>query len=208
MSRRGIQRWALCATGAVALAMAAAANGWACASVAALDFSPAVAAQSQEVAVKITFVNKDRPVELRWDALNGPLLATIDPATFTEGLHGNWRFADTKITIPANATAGNHLVIATQEAVRGTATWGMPARGLIQVSGAGTPAVGQPVGPAPVVRPGDLVAEEGLATSSLLIAALGAAGLTMLVGGVGILLVSIRRGRAGVAAPVRTGTGR
>lgn len=198
---------ALCATGAAAVMLATAAGGWACASVAALDFDQNVVKPGQQVVAKVTFVSKDKPVVLRWDALDGPILGTIEMATFTEGLHGNWRFATGTIMIPANATAGNHLVIATQEYVRGTATWGMPARGLIQVSGAGTPLVGQPVGPPPAVRPDSLVTEESVSGSAILVAALGAAGFTMLIGGIGILLAAGRRSRP-VPARVSTGADR
>jgi len=193
---------ALCVTGAVVMPLAVAASGWACASVTSLDFTPAVAAPGQEVTVLVTFVSKDKPVELRWDALNGPVLATIDHTSpaFTEGLHGNWRFATAKITIPANATPGDHIVIATQEYVRGTATWGMPARGLIQVSAAGSPVVGAPPGPPAEVRPVELVADDGVGAGTVLVAALGAAGVTMLVGGIMFLFLSIRRNRATAAA--------
>lgn len=202
-----IRRVVLCVTAIAGVMVATAAGSWACASVAALDFDQSVVKPGQQVVARVTFVSKDKPVELRWDALNGPVLATIETTTFTEGLHGNWRYATGTITIPTNATAGNHLVIATQEFVRGTATWGMPARGLIQVSGAGTPLVGQQVGPPPAVRPDSLIAEKSVAGSAIVVAALGAAGFTMLIGGVGILLAAGRR-KAPVPARVSTGTDR
>jgi hypothetical protein len=186
--------------------LALASQAWSCASLAAVELTPSVVRPGQEVAVKVTFVNKDKPVELRWNGLNGPLLATIEPATFTEGLHGNWRFANGKITVPADAKAGNHLLVASQEAVKGTNTWGMPARALVQVSD-GSPILGQTLGPPPVARPGNLVTEKSLSAGHLLIVGLGAAGVTMLVAGIGIVLAAGRQSRS-EAATVRSGTAR
>jgi hypothetical protein len=191
----GRRRLILCMAGAVAAVLATASQAWSCASLAAIELNPSVVRPGQQAAVKVTFVNKDKPVELRWNALNGPVLATIEPSTFTEGLHGNWRFANGTITIPSDAKAGNYLVIANQEAVKGTNTWGIPARALVQVSD-GSPVLGQNLGPAPVERPTTLVSEESLSGGDLLVAGLGAAGLTMLVAGVGIVLATGRRGRA------------
>ncbi|HVM03045.1 MAG TPA: hypothetical protein VM263_10285 [Acidimicrobiales bacterium] len=178
------------------MVLGAAAQAWGCASLALVEIDPKVVQPGQEVAVKVTFVNKDKPVELRWNALNGPLLATIEPGTFTEGLHGNWRFASGAITIPANATSGNYLLIANQEAVQGTNTWGIPARTLVQVSSAGSPVVGQPVGPAPEVRPESLVAEQSVGGGEPLLVGLGAAGISMLLAGLGIVVLASRRDRA------------
>jgi hypothetical protein len=210
MLRRSSRRWALCAasTATVALAvLATAAQSWACASLMAIDLTPAgPVAPGQEVQVRVTFVHKDKPVELRWDALDGPILAVIDPATFAEGLHGNWRFASTTITIPQNAQAGSHLLIANQEASRITALWGAPARGLVQVSSAGQPLVGQDPGPARVVRPADLVTEDSVSAGDMVVVGLGAAGATMLLAGIGVVVLASRRKEPGPqAAAVRTG---
>ena len=193
MSRRH-RRPVLALGGVVAAVLVTASQAWPCASLAAVELTPAVVRPGQEATVKVTFVNKDKPVELRWNALNGPLLATIEPSTFTEGLHGNWRFAGAKITIPADAKPGNYVLIANQEASKGTNTWGIPARGLVQVSD-GTPVLGQNLGPAPVVRPSNLVTEEGVTGGDLLLVGLGAAGITMLLAGFGIVLAASRRNR-------------
>ncbi len=187
--------------GVVAAILATASQAWPCASLAAVEVNPSVVRPGQEVDVKVTFVNKDNPVELRWNALNGPVLATIEPSAFTEGLHGNWRFADGKITIPADAKPGNYVLIANQEAVKGTNTWGIPARGLVQVSD-GRPVLGQTLGPPPAVRPDNLITEKGVTGGDLLLVGLGAAGITMLLAGVGIVLAAGRRSRA-VPATVR-----
>lgn len=188
--------------GIAAAVLATASQAWPCASLAAVEITPGVVRPGQEADVKVTFVNKDKPVELRWNALNGPVLATIEPSTFSEGLHGNWRFANGKITIPGDARPGNYVLIANQEAVKGTNTWGIPARGLVQVSD-GTPVLGQALGPPPAVRSDNLVSEKGVTAGDLLLVGLGAAGITMLVAGFGIVLAAGRRTRPAVAtAPV------
>ena len=199
MLRGSIRRWTLAAAGAALASVAIGASAWGCASVASLDFTPGVAAPGSQVEVLVTFTNKDKPVDLRWDSVNGPVLATIEPATFTEGLHGNWRFAKGTITVPENATAGPHIVVASQEAVAGTATWGMPARGLLQVSGAGSPVIGAPTGSTATGRPLELVSEESVGAGELALVGLGAAGITLLVGGAGLVLVTARRDRQAAA---------
>ncbi|MCA1674508.1 MAG: hypothetical protein LC799_20730 [Actinobacteria bacterium] len=194
------RRWILGSASAVAAVLATTSQAWSCASLAAVEVNPNVVRPGQEVPVKVTFVNKDKPVTLRWNTLDGPVLATIEPATFTEGLHGNWRFAQANVRIPADATPGNYLMIANQEAVKGTNTWGIPARTLVQVSD-GRPLVGAPVGPPIVDRPNTLVTEESLSGGDLLVVGLGAAGITMLLAGIGIILAAGRRAPAAATVP-------
>ena len=206
MLRGSIRRWALAVGGIAAAGLAAASSAWGCASVTSLDFTPSVAEPGASVEVLVTFTNKDKPVELRWGTVDGPLLTTIEPPAFTEGLHGNWRFARGTITVPPNASAGSHIVVASQEAVAGTATWGMPARGLLHVSAAGTPVVGAEPGARAADRPVELVSEDSVGTGELLLVGLGAAGLTLLVGGAGLVLVTASTRRDRRAAAVSTGS--
>lgn len=183
-----------------------AAGAWGCASLASVDVTPGVVRPGQEVAWKGTFFIKDEPVRLLWNALDGPLLSTATPPSADNGLHGNWRFVEGTFTVPADAKPGSYVVIATQNAVKGSATWGVPARGLVQVSD-GSPVLGQAVGnPAPP-RPNDLVRGESLKTSTFLLAAAGAAGVALLLAGIGVLVAAGRGGPAPQAQPVRSGTG-
>lgn len=183
-----------------------AAGAWGCASLASVDVTPGVVRPGQEVAWKGTFFIKDAPVRLLWNALDGPLLSTATPPSADNGLHGNWRFVEGTFTVPADARPGSYVVIATQNAVKGSATWGVPARGLVQVSD-GSPVLGQAVGnPAPP-RPHDLVRGESLETSTFLLAAAGAAGVALLLAGVGVLVAAARTGSTPQAQPVRSRTG-
>jgi hypothetical protein len=183
-----------------------AAGGWACASLASVDVIPGIVRPGQEVAWKGTFFIKDEPVQLLWNALDGPVLSTATPPSADNGLHGNWRFVEGTFTVPANATPGSYVVIATQKAVKGSATWGVPARGLVQVSD-GSPVLGQAVGnPAPP-RPTDLVTGDSLDGGAFLLAAAGAAGIALLLAGVGVLAAASRRSTAAEPRPVRSGPG-
>lgn len=200
--RRGL----VALSGIVAAVVLHAAGGWACASLAAVDVIPGVVRPGQEVAWKGNFFIKDEPVRLLWNALDGPLLSTATPPSADNGLHGNWRFVEGTFTVPADAKPGSYVVIATQNAVKGSATWGVPARGLVQVSD-GSPVLGPPVGnPAPP-RPADLVRGEALETGTFLLVAAGAAGVALLLAGIGVLIAAGREGSTPQAQAVRSGTG-
>lgn len=182
------------------------AGAWGCASLASVEVTPGVVRPGQEVAWKGTFFIKDEPVRLLWNALDGPVLSTATPPSADNGLHGNWRFVEGTFTVPADAKPGSYVVIATQNAVKGSATWGVPARGLVQVSD-GSPVLGQPVGnPAPP-RPADLVRDESLDTATFVLAAAGAAGVALLLAGIGVLIAAGRTGSTPQPQPVRSRTG-
>jgi len=191
---------------AAGLVLLQAAAGWACASLAAVDVTPGVVKPGQEVAWRGTFFIKDEPVRLHWNALDGPLLSTATPPGPDNGLHGNWRFVDGSFTVPADAKAGTYVVIAVQNAVKGSATWGVPARGLIQVSD-GSPVLGQAVGSPAHPRPNDFVTTESLGSGAFLLAAAGAGGVALLLAGLGIVVAAGRRSTAPVAQPVRSEPG-
>lgn len=207
MSLRHGRRGLVALFGIAAAVMIHSAAGWGCASLAAVDVTPQVVRPGQEVAWKGNFFIKDEPVQLLWNALDGPLLSTATPPSADNGLHGNWRFVDGTFTVPADARPGTYVVIATQKAVKGSATWGVPARGLVQVSD-GSPVLGAPVGnPAPP-RPTDLVTSDSLDGSAFLLAAAGAGGVALLLAGIGVLIAASRdRDGTPQAQPVRSGRG-
>ena len=183
-----------------------AAGGWACASLAAVDVTPNVVRPGQEVAWRGTFFIQNEPVTLRWNTLDGPILSVETPPGPDNGLHGPWRFVDGTFTVPADAKAGTYIVIATQKEVKGSATWGVPARGLIQVSD-GSPVLGQPAEPPRPPRPAELVTSESLRAGDFLLAAVGAGGVALLLAGLGVVLAASRRSEAPQAEPVRRGPG-
>jgi hypothetical protein len=190
-SRRGLVALTLIA-GAILLQ---ASSGWACASLATVEAMPNVVRPGQEVPWRGTFFIKDEPVELRWNALDGPLLSTATPPGPDNGLHGNWRFVDGTFTVPADARPGTYILIATQKAVKGSQTWGVPARGLIHVSD-GSPVLGQTPGPVAEQRPVDLVSGESFGAGDFVLAAMGAGGVALLLAGLAVVVTAGRRSDA------------
>lgn len=174
------------AAGGVAALLLVASGAWGCASIASLEFASPRAQAGQEVAFKVVFVHKDKPVTVHWGALDGPVVATVTPDKFTEGLHGNWRFAPGTLTVPAGTRAGTHVLVANQEAQRDTALWGMPARGALEVVG-DTGAVPASLPPIVAARPTSLVTADGSpALGRLALVGLGAGGVAMFLAGLTI----------------------
>ena len=205
--RQGRSRWGLVGLfGVAAGVLVQAAPGWGCASLASVDVTPNVVRPGQEVAWKGTFFIKDEPVRLLWNALDGPVLSTATPPSADNGLHGNWRFVDGTFTVPADARPGTYLVIATQNAVKGSQTWGVPARGLVQVSD-GSPVVGQTSGAPAEQRPADLLTSDSLSGGDFLLAALGAGGVALFLAGVATVLVAGRKADAPQPEAIRPGGG-
>jgi hypothetical protein len=190
----------------MAAVLLTAAGGWTCASLASVDVMPNIVRPGQEVAWRGTFFIRDEPVRLHWNALDGPILSTATPPGPDNGLHGNWRFVDGTFTVPADAKPGTYVVIAQQNAVKGSATWGVPARGVVQVSD-GSPVLGQSFEPPVQPRPSDLVTSRSLSGGDFLLAALGAGGVALLLAGLGVVLAASRRRDMAQAQPVRTERG-
>lgn len=191
--RRGRQALLAC-VGVALAAIAGASTAWACASLAALDLATPTAGPGEVVAFKGTFFNKDNPVEIRWNALDGPVLTTVTPDTFATGLHGNWRFANGSFTVPADARPGSYLIVATQQASENTNTWGIPARTLLQV-GDGTPLLGETPATARPDRPATLLTTDATNVGTLVVIGVGAAGVAMFLSGIVMLFASRRPAR-------------
>ena len=192
---RRVRAGGLVAAGGVAALLLAASGAWGCASIASLEFASPRVQAGQEVAFKVVFVHKDRPVTVHWGALDGPVVATVTPDKFTEGLHGNWRFAPGSLTVPAGTRAGTHILVANQEAHRDTALWGMPARGALEVVGE-TGAVPATVAPAVSDRPTTLVTgDDSPDLGKLALVGLGAGGVAMFLAGLAIAIGGRRAAR-------------
>ena len=187
MLRSSGRKAIMCLTGGVAALLVAASASFACASLALLEVTPGVVKPGQEVDWKGTFFIKDEPVVVRWNALDGPVLATGVPPSADNGLHGNWRFVEGRLTIPGDVKAGSYILVATQNPVKGSSTWGVPARTVVQVSD-GMPVVGQAVGQFKMVRPDNLLSEDSIPAASLVVVALGAAGVAMFTVGAALAI--------------------
>jgi hypothetical protein len=178
--------------GMVGLASAAcvvivAAAAWACIPVATLNASPAQVRAGEQVTLTGAEYGAKSPVVIHFNALDGPVLASITPDKdgFIRGTVG----------IPADVGPGNYVLVATQEAVRGETTWGVPSRTLVSVVGdAGAPVVGAPVGSGDAARPVGLErGDSSVGAGGLVLAGVGVAGVAMFVAGMTALFAGRRR---------------
>ena len=172
---------------------------FACIPIAILQVNPGQAAPGGSVQLFIHEINGSGypPVTFHWDSVNGPVLATVQPTDDEQGVGAT-------VTVPANATPGYHLFIATEPLPQQTAgewpSWGMPVRGAIYVTSGSAGAV-PPLtnGPALTTAPAGLSTGPGISVAILALIALGVA----LIGGgfaAGVAVALRSRRAAGPAA--------
>lgn len=132
------------------------------------------------------------PVEIRFNALDGPVLGSFQPDT---QVYAAW--GPGSVTIPADTKPGTYTLYATQVlAPTETHIRGVPARASIDVIGPGGP----PVLGARTAVPGDqgsaqLVEQQPRSLGPLLLLGLGVAATALLFAGLATLVVG-RRGSA------------
>lgn len=168
---------------AVAALVLGAAPAWA-PHVAQLQVTPTQARPGDQVGVfGPRGYGKTNPVQIRLDSETGPVLGSFQP--------DQQRFAQWgpgTITIPADASAGRHVLFATQELPDADAgIRGIPARTVIEVLGpAGVPVVGAPLAPAVEARAAgiEVTRDDGVPVGRLLLVAMGVAGIAMFAAGV------------------------
>jgi len=195
-----MRRWAIGGLGAAATLLAAAATAWACVSGPSANLSTVNAKPGQEVQATMRDFRKADPIVVRWNDLNGQVVGTFENKGGSQGTP----FTET-IAVPADAKPGNYVLIFTQHSPDGKLSQ-MPVRALVTVTSpdGATPVLGAPVGAAPVDRPARLVtADDSVGAGTLVLVALGVAGVGMFVAGIAALLAG-RRSRAPEA--VRAGS--
>jgi hypothetical protein len=155
--------------------------------VASLTSNPAQAQPGSQVTVTGSEFGK-APVDIHFNALNGPVLATLTPDT-----NGNFSGA---VTIPSDVAPGSAVLVATEAvgpgATRGSSP-GVPARALVTVIGPG----GAPLAPAAAQaggRPAALLTTSSAGAVPLVLVALGALGVALLVAA-SVAMVGTRRAR-------------
>jgi hypothetical protein len=156
--------------------------GWA-PHVAQLQVTPTQVRPGEQVSVfGPRGYGRTSPVQIRWGSETGPVLGSFQP--------DQQRFAQWgpgTVTIPADATAGRHVLVATQELPDADAgIRGIPARTIVEVVGpAGTPVLGAPLAP-PVgerVERVEVTNDGGVPVGGMLLVGLGVAGVAMFVAG-------------------------
>jgi len=167
--------------------LVASATAWACVAGPTLVATPQVAGAGETVAISGITYNADLPVVVRFDALDGPVLGTFPVNQDTDALAGS-------VQIPADATPGNHVLVATQTSEDGDVAI-IPTRALVNVSGpGGAPVLGAPVGESDANRPVGLAEAGSASTQALVLAGAGAAGVALFLAGAAVYF-STRRQR-------------
>ena len=192
-----VRRWAIGGMGAVAAVLVASAAAWACVSGPSVTLNPVNAKPGETVTLSMRDFRKVDPVQVRWNDLSGPVLASFEHS-------GNGSPFTGEITVPEDAKPGNYVLILTQYSPEGNLSQ-MPVRALVTVVGANgsNPVLGAAVSPAEAERPAGLVSsDESISGASLVLAALGVAGVAMFIAGMAALLAG-RKARAPEAARVQ-----
>lgn len=181
-----VRKWAtagLISAGVVVIFTAAA---WACVSGPALTLSKSTAQAGEEIGISGTgWRFKADPVTIRFNALDGPVLATAPVQA------GNF---STNIAAPEGTKPGNYVIIASQHAPDGSLSQ-QPARILLTVVGeaGATPVLGEPAGaPDSAPRPALATSDDSISGSTLVLIALGVAGTGMFLAGLAALVASRR----------------
>lgn len=184
-------------TTALAVLLVGAMAAWACTNLATLNLSASTGQAGESVDVTgSSFRTADRggqDVLIRWDALDGPVLATATPDA-TGSIVAS-------VTIPEDASPGYHVLIATQDQVNdegeASVAYGTPARATFLVGGALPEA-------APVAAGAESPAVADTTSTGLiaLTIILALAGLGLFGAGLGMFVREVR-GREAVPSPVK-----
>lgn len=157
--------------------------------LATLELSTDRAKPGDEVSFRGWYYNDIHPVIVRWDRLDGPVVATVTPDTFGV-VHNHFRSIAGSLRIPPDAQPGTHLLLATQDfGPPGKITWGVPARTEIHVGDGG----GRKEAATPR-RPDSIVTTTTPDRGGLLAAGAAGAALAGLLVGIAVL---VRRHRVG-----------
>ena len=197
---RQVRRWAIggLTTAAAGVFMAAAA--WACVSGPVVNLSTINAKAGQEVTVTGTgFRATTDQVVVRWNALDGPIVATQAPPITGGNLNATF-------TVPEGTTAGSYVVVVTQTKDDGSITLS-PIRAVMNVTGeSGTnPVLGaQGTAVDQTVRADSLArSDDSITTGTLALVALGVGGVGMFLAGMAALFAG-RKSSAPEAAKARS----
>ncbi|MEX2291759.1 MAG: hypothetical protein WD794_15720 [Mycobacteriales bacterium] len=170
---------------AAALVVSLAAGAWACVSGPAVLLSTDTVKAGESVQIVGSNFRQKEPVVVRFDALDGPVLAEL-------GVPVKQRVTGS-VTIPPGTAAGNYVLVFTQTAADGTPTQ-VPARTLVKVPGesGALPVVAAPMGAAPGDRLDSLATTESVGGGTLALASLGVAGIALFAVGVTVFATGRR----------------
>jgi hypothetical protein len=133
------------------------------------------------------------PVEIRWDAVDGPVLGSFRTVETGFAMWGPGT-----VTVPADARAGIHTLWATQKLEESEKLIrGLPAKTIVQVLNpdGSAPALGQDLSPQVEPRPTGLIEDKAVGAGPMVLAGVGVAGAAMFAVGAAAALSSRRRSR-------------
>lgn len=192
-----VRRWAIGGLSAVGAVVVAGAAAWACVSGPSVNLSTVNAKPGETVTVSGTNFSKLDPVTVRWNALDGPIVGTLAPPV-SNAVKGD-------VVVPADAKAGNYVLILTQSSADGKLSQ-MPVRALLTVTGpnGANPVVGASIAQSNAGRADALqTTDNSVSGATLALVGLGVAGVGMFVAGMAALFAG-RRSPAPEAAKVRS----
>ena len=189
------RRIAAGALGGMAVLVVAASAAWACVSGPVVNLSTVTAKPGEQVTVTGTGFRQADPVQVRWNALDGPIVAQVAKPESNQTISANFM-------VPPGTAPGSYVVIVSQTKDGKPSL--APIRAVLNVVG--------PSGQAPVLgadttsdatdrMPALVQSDDGVSNGTLGLVALGVAGIGMFAAGVAALAVSRRGGVT--AAPAR-----
>ena len=191
------RRLALGGVASVGALVVAASTAWACVSGPVVNLSTIQAKPGETITLTGTGFREPDPVQVRFNALDGPVLATLDRPAADRTIRG-------QVTVPPTATPGNYVLIVTQIGSDGRMSQS-PIRALLTVVGPSgqTPVVGADLTAADDARlPGLVRSDQSVSNGTLALVALGVAGTGMFIAGIAALFASRRGGPTGQPVPV------
>jgi len=196
---RSVRKLTTAGVGAAAAGVLLGAAAWACVSGPVVNLSTISAKAGQEVTITGTGFQAANPAQIRFNALDGPVLATVEaPIT-----GGNLASA---FTVPAGTAPGSYVIMVTQTNAAGQLSLS-PVRAVMSVTGnAGSePVVGATAASTDTSARATSLArsDESISTGSLALVALGVGGVGMFLAGMAALFAG-RKGSAPEAARARS----
>jgi methionine-rich copper-binding protein CopC len=173
-----------------------AAGAWACVSGPAVLLNTATIKAGETVQIKATNFTKPESVVVRFNALDGPVLADLG-APKSGGLSG-------EVTIPAGTAPGNYVLVFTQTSADGKPSQ-VPARSLITVTGdsGAKPVLGAtPAAPSSGRLDRLASSHQTVSGGTLAMISVGVAGIALFLAGIAALMATRRTDRP-VAAKAR-----
>jgi hypothetical protein len=163
-----------------------------------VNLSTINAKAGQEVGITGTGFQAANAAQIRWNALDGPVLTAV-PAPITGGN------MDAKFTVPEGTKAGSYVVVVTQTKADGSMSLS-PIRAVMNVTGdaGANPVLGATTSQDTAVRADTLArSDDSISTGTLALVALGVGGVGMFLAGMAALFAG-RKSSAPEAAKARS----